>query len=101
MSRKIIVWFGLLVLSTHLASAQTILFEGARIIPGDGSAAIEDGALLVEGSAVWRVGRNGEIALPDGATRIDVTGKTIMPALISAHVHPGFQRGLSYSAQNF
>jgi imidazolonepropionase-like amidohydrolase len=24
-----------------------------------------------------------------------------MPALISAHAHPGFQRGLSYSAQNF
>jgi imidazolonepropionase-like amidohydrolase len=83
------------------AAAGTILFEGGRIIPGDGSAAIEDGALLVQDSAVWRVGRRGEIVPPDGATRIDVTGKTIMPALISTHVHPGFQRGLSYSAQNY
>jgi imidazolonepropionase-like amidohydrolase len=83
------------------AAAEMILFEGARIIPGDGGAAIEDGALLVQDSAVRRVGRKGEIALPGGARRIDVTGKTIMPALISTHVHPGFQRGLSYSAQNF
>jgi imidazolonepropionase-like amidohydrolase len=82
-------------------AAETILFEGARIIPGDGGAAIEDGALLVEGNAVWRVGRRDEIALPGGAKRIDVTGKTIMPAIVSAHVHPGFQRGLSYSAQNY
>lgn len=83
------------------AAADSILFEGARIIPGDGSAAIEDGALLIEGGAVRRVGRKGAIALPDGATRIDLAGKTIMPAIVSAHVHPGFQRGLSYSAQNF
>jgi imidazolonepropionase-like amidohydrolase len=83
------------------AAAETILFEGARIIPGDGGAAIENGAMLVDGSAVQRVGRKGEIALPDGAKRVDVTGKTIMPAIVSAHVHPGFQRGLSYSAQNY
>jgi imidazolonepropionase-like amidohydrolase len=91
----------LIALTAPPAAAETILFEGARIIPGDGSPAIEDGALLVQDSAVWRVGRKGEIAAPDGARRIDVTGKTIMPALVSTHVHPGFQRGLSYSAQNF
>jgi imidazolonepropionase-like amidohydrolase len=75
------------------AAAETILFEGARIIPGDGSPAIEDGMLVVDGSAVSRVGRKGDFALPEGARRIDVHGKTIMPALISAHVHPGYQRG--------
>ena len=101
MSRKIIVWFGLLVLSTHLASAQTILFEGARIIPGDGGAAIENGALLIDGGAIARIGRKGEMTLPAGAARIALDGKTIMPAIVSAHVHPGFQKGLSYSAENF
>src|SRR5215470_16271535 len=101
MSRKIIVWFGLLVLSTHLASAQTILFEGARIIPGDGGAAIENGALLVEGGVIARIGRKGEIAPPAGAARIALDGKTVMPAIVSAHVHPGFQKGRTYSAANF
>ncbi len=94
--------FALLVaLMARPAAAESMLFEGARIIPGDGSAAIEDGALLVEGGAIRQAGRKGTIVPPEGANRIDLTGKTIMPAIVSAHVHPGFQRGLSYSAQNF
>ena len=48
-----------------------------------------------------RVGRKGEIALPVGATRIELGDKTVMPALISTHVHPGFQMGLGYFAENF
>src|SRR5215472_1128757 len=83
------------------ASAQTLLFEGARIIPGDGGAAIDNAELLVERGMITRIGRKGEIALPPGGTRLDLTGKTIMPALISAHVHPGFQKGLAYLAENF
>jgi imidazolonepropionase-like amidohydrolase len=83
------------------AAAQTALFEGPRIIPGDGGAAIEDGALLVDGGAIARIGRKGEIALPQGAVRIALDGKTVMPAIVSAHVHPGFQKGLTYSAENF
>jgi imidazolonepropionase-like amidohydrolase len=83
------------------ASAQTILFEGARIIPGDGRSAIDNAALLVERGTIMRVGRKGEIALPPGGMRLDLTGKTIMPALISTHVHPGFQKGLAYLAENF
>src|SRR5262249_10135320 len=90
-----------LVFSAKLTLAQTILFEGARIIPGDGAPAIESGALLVEGGTIARIGRKGEIAPPAGAMRIDLDGKTVMPTIVSAHVHPGFQRGLSYSVENF
>src|SRR5262249_52449129 len=83
------------------ATAQVTVFEGARIIPGDSGAAIENGALLVEGGIITRIGRKGEIALPVGAARIALDGKTVMPAIVSAHVHPGFQKGVSYSAENF
>src|SRR6185295_5112852 len=38
---------------------------------------------------------------PGGATRISLAGKTVIPTLINAHGHPGFQRGLTYSAENF
>ena len=51
-----------LVFSAKLTLAQTILFEGARIISGDGSPAVENGALLVEGGAITRIGRKGEQA---------------------------------------
>jgi imidazolonepropionase-like amidohydrolase len=92
--------FVLAAFAAEPASAQT-LFEGARVIPGDGSAAIENAAVLVEGGMITRIGRRGEIAAPAGANRVDLGGKTVMPAIISTHVHPGFQKGLTYSAENF
>jgi imidazolonepropionase-like amidohydrolase len=105
MTRRPIALLALLafagVLTARAASAQITLFEGARIIPGDGGAVVENGALLVEGGAITRIDRKGEIAPPPDANRIALDGKSVMPAIISAHVHPGFQRGLSYSAENF
>ena len=89
------------ILVVQPVSAQVVLFEGARVIPGDGSAAIDNAALLVERGVITRIGRKGDIALPVGGTRVDLDGKTIMPAIISPHVHPGFQRGLTYLAENY
>jgi imidazolonepropionase-like amidohydrolase len=103
MLRHIVASFALLLLAAFAvqpAPAQT-LFEGARVIPGDGSAAIENAAFLVEGGVVTRIGRRGEVAAPAGATRVDLAGKTVMPAIVSTHVHPGFQKGLTYAAENF
>ena len=57
------------------ASAQTVLFEDARLIPGDGSAALESSAVLVERGIITRIGRSGEIAAPAGATRIDLAAR--------------------------
>lgn len=82
------------------ASTAVVLYEGARLIAGDGSAPIESSAFLVEDSTITRVGSKGEIEAPAGAARVDLTGKTVMPTLVDAHGHPGFQRGLSYTADN-
>jgi imidazolonepropionase-like amidohydrolase len=105
MSRASITSLALFVLGAAFvggsASAQIVLFEGARLIPGDGSPAIENAAILVERGAIARIGRKGEITAPAGASRVDLDGKTIMPTLVSTHVHPGFQQGLAYLAQNF
>ena len=105
LSRKSLVSFAALLLAAAFAveraSAQTVLFEAERIIAGDGSAAVEGAAFLVENGTITRIGRRNEIALPAGARRIDLGNKTVMPALISTHVHPGFQMGLGYFAKNF
>jgi imidazolonepropionase-like amidohydrolase len=70
--------------------AGATVFEGARLITGDGSAPIEDSAFVVENSRVTAVGRRGQVAAPAGASRVDLTGKTVMPAIVDAHGHPGF-----------
>ncbi|HEY2845523.1 MAG TPA: amidohydrolase family protein [Bryobacteraceae bacterium] len=70
---------------------QATLFEGARLITGDGSAAIENSAFLIENTQFLRIGRRGQIALPAGAKRVDLTGKTVMPAKVDLHGHFGYQ----------
>src|SRR5579863_9067391 len=71
-------------------AASATLFEGARLIVGDGKAPIENSAFLAENTRFTRVGRKGEIPLPAGAVRVDLTGKTVIPALIDVHSHLGF-----------
>jgi hypothetical protein len=46
------------------------VFEGARLIVGDGSA-VENAAFIVENGRFTAVGRNGEVAFPPGAARVD------------------------------
>src|SRR5688572_27118006 len=67
-----------------------VLFEGSRLIAGDGAAPIESSAFIVENGRITASGRKGELQLPAGASRIDLTGKTVMPALVDAHSHLGY-----------
>ena len=68
------------------ATAVTV-FEGALLIVGDGSEPIEDAAFIVENDRFTAVGRRGQLDVPAGATRVDLTGKTVMPAIIDTHKH--------------
>ena len=83
------------------AARRTMLFEGARLFLGDGSAPIENSAFLVENDRFNRVGRRGEVAAPAGTARIDLTGKTVIPALVDAHSHIGYMKNLSSGPQNY
>jgi len=65
----------------HAAQA----WVGARIIDGTGKPAMENATLLIRAGRIEAVGR--KVKIPAGAQRIDATGKTIIPGLISAHSH--------------
>ena len=82
-------------------SGPVVLYENAHLIPGDGRPAIDRAALLVRDGRIARVGRAGEVGLPQGAARVDLTGKTVMPTLINVHTHVGFQRGATYVPENY
>ena len=77
------------------------VFEGARLITGDEAAPIEDSAFVVRDGKFTFVGRRGEVQGPDGAARVDLTGKTVMPGIIEAHAHLGYWKGLTPSAEHF
>src|SRR5258708_35671082 len=46
------------------------LFEGARLIMGNGAALIESSAFIVENDRFTSVGRKGELRLPSGAAHV-------------------------------
>jgi imidazolonepropionase-like amidohydrolase len=71
-------------------SPSAILFEGARLITGDGRPPIEHSAFLVEGARIVQVGAAGALRPPQGARVVNLAGKTVMPALIDAHSHLGY-----------
>jgi len=91
----------LALLSASPAFAQTTVYEGARLIPGDGRPAIERSAFVVENGTIMRIGRMADIKAPPGASHIDLTGKTVMPTLIDIHTHTGFQKGATYRPENY
>jgi len=80
-----------------------VLFEGARLLAGDARGPIENSAFLVEGYKFTRVGKKGDVRLPAGAARVDLSGKTVIPALIDIHNHLGWtdQRTNTASKQNY
>jgi imidazolonepropionase-like amidohydrolase len=78
-----------------------VLFEGARLIVGDGTAPIENAAFLVDGNRFGQIGRKGQLQAPAGAARVDLTGKTVIPALIDAHSHIGYMKDLTSGPQNY
>ena len=77
-----------------------VLYEGARLIIGDTTAPIEDGAFVVAEGRFTAVGRRGAISVPSGARRVDLSGKTVMPALVNVHVHMGYEGYTSWGAEN-
>lgn len=82
-------------------AARPVVYEGARLITGDGSAPIVDGVLVVQDGRFTAVGAKGSVAIPAGATRVSLAGRTVMPALVNAHVHIGYEGYTSWSAANY
>ena len=105
-SRTLPCLLALAILSWHPAMpvAQTftgvVVYEGARLITGDANAPIEDSAFVVEGGRFTQVGRRGALQVPAGAAHVDLTGKTVIPALVDGHSHIGYQKGPSTSVKN-
>ena len=73
------------------AEADLTVYEGARLIVGDGSA-IEDAVFVVRDDRFTQVGAPDDVTIPDGATRVDLSGRTVMPGIVNAHIHLASER---------
>ena len=76
------------------------VFNNARIIVGDGTV-IERGAVLVRGGVILAIGPAAGIDISDSAISHDLSGKTIMPALVNTHAHLGWEAYGDWGSQFF
>jgi imidazolonepropionase-like amidohydrolase len=88
-------------LSLQAQSAPPALYEGARLIIGTDAPPIDDGAMLVRDGRIVAVGRRGQVTPPADATRVDLTGKTVMPGMVNAHVHIGYEAFTAWGAEHY
>lgn len=77
----------LIAQGTAYAQSGGVVFEGARLIAGDGSAPIENAVFVVEEGRFTVIGAAAAVTTPADAARIDLSGMTVMPAIVDAHVH--------------
>jgi imidazolonepropionase-like amidohydrolase len=80
------------VQSQRRDGAAATIYEGARLIIGNASAPIDVGAFVVQTGRFTAVGRKGAVSIPPGAAHVDLTGKTVIPAMVNAHAHFGYEK---------
>lgn len=64
-----------------------VLLQNARIITMKGDEVIERGDVLVENARIKQVGVAGSIPTDASVTKMDMSGKTIIPGFVDTHAH--------------
>src|SRR5438477_12338229 len=63
--------------------------RAGTLIDGTGAAPVKNAVILVQGDRITAGGTN--VPVPAGATVVDLSGATVLPGFIDAHVHLAFR----------
>src|SRR4029079_2259193 len=78
--------------SASASVAKVTAFTGARLIVGDGTVIENATFTLGADKHFGLVGNTAAVTLPAGVTKVDLTGLTVMPAIVDAHTHLSRER---------
>ncbi len=73
--------------------APVVALTHVRVIDGTGAAPREDQTLILRDGNIAAIGDFANVAVPDGATNIDLTGKSVIPGLVMVHEHLYYPNG--------
>ena len=106
--RPVSVLIGLLVISAACGgggsdgpAVSAVAYEGATVITGNGGPPLGGGVIVVDNGVITDVGLAANVAIPEGATVVDLAGKTVMPTMVDLHGHVGFVDDLSFDSANY
>jgi imidazolonepropionase-like amidohydrolase len=81
---------------TPAPAPSIIAFTNARVLPVIGPN-LDRGTIIIRDGRIAAIGPAADVPVPDGATIIDATGKTIIPGMVDTHSHVGGVAGADRS----
>jgi imidazolonepropionase-like amidohydrolase len=80
--------------------AGVVAFANVTVLPMDGERTLPGHTVLVRDGRIAALGPAAQVTVPVGATRVDGTGRYLMPGLAEMHAHvPGPQAGAEWMEQ--
>jgi imidazolonepropionase-like amidohydrolase len=73
-------------LADHAPASGLLALTGARLFDGTGSAIRDGVTVVVRDGRIGSLGSSGD-GVPEGASVVDLAGRTLLPGLIDAHAH--------------
>jgi len=87
-------------LRNYIKHAEPVIaLTNVRVIDGTGAAPRENQTLVIRDGSIAQLGDAVTVKPPDGATVIDLAGKTVIPGLVMVHEHLYYPTGGSVYAQ--
>jgi imidazolonepropionase-like amidohydrolase len=87
MYRIIATLVALVVVAACGGGQDTVAIRSVTVIPMTGAGPLEQHTVLIRGDRITALGPDSAIAIPDGATVVDGSGKYLMPGLLEMHAH--------------
>jgi imidazolonepropionase-like amidohydrolase len=81
-------------------SPSVTVLEGATVIDAVSGGPIMNAAIEIVGEQIRHIGPKGSFAVPANATRVDLTGRTVIPGIINAHRHLAYGSPLADDEKN-
>ncbi|HTX92482.1 MAG TPA: amidohydrolase family protein [Anaerolineales bacterium] len=76
----------------NTSSRVTLALVNGLLIDGTGADPVPEAVILLAGDKIAAVGTRASLEVPAGVQTIDLGGATILPGLINAHIHYGFDK---------
>ena len=92
--------FAVLGSSVQAAHSPSVLLRDVRLIDGNGGPPVEHADILIRGSKIAAINTEAARKIPPHSRVIELTGKSVLPGLISDHSHVGLVKGTSVSGNN-